>query len=631
MEIVTNIAEKELAQTVKQDVKKLDDRRAEFKKQALINVMFLYGKHHFTISKSPRGLDLTQQIVLEIESSKNASSNKRTSNYILPLFRSLVSRLISMKANVHAKPMTSTERDRNAAKVSKEVAEEFWQNCNRNNPWSAMDYPGMQAVISKLVLYEMTLGLGYLIPYFNPKAISLLYDDVRKDVVEAEAGEAEMRVASPLNVYRDPYGRFAIEERFLSPEQIEYEYTAKVEPQKKDEDSVEEQISRLIDGESKGDDAKDGALIREKYCIPTADYPRGRKIVCTDSKVLFDGELPSECRNKIPLFEFRYQDLGFSSRGQGAIEQVIDLQQDYNFTLGRIYSYKKLLTGKVLAPRGAKLSAKYDDEVGQILYYASGMRPSYEGGAGVPAYFYEEIKRIRTEMENLMNSHHSSMGQDPQQVKSGVAISNLSALDNQQISPELIMLEQKLGFAIDMVLNIVQERYNERRLLTISGDDMALAVKSFIGSDLFGQKRIKISMGSAMPNTLPERQSYIMMLADKQYISKDRAKELLELGDIDGVYTTLDETGAKQDLLNIIEGEYHVIAEPWEDATVRIKVINDFRKGSVYQKLPDETKQRINDLAAQYQDMLLNESQAAARMGGPLPPAALPPQTVPKQ
>jgi hypothetical protein len=479
----------------------------------------------------------------------------------------------------------------------------------------------------------MSIGTGYLVPYFNPKATTSLYDDIQKQVIEADAGEAEIRVASPLNVYRDCFGRHVIEERFISPEQVEYEFDQTAEPQARDEDSVEFQILKLLEGSNESSEKKEGVLIREKHCIPTSKYPQGRRIVATDSKILYDGPLPQECRNKIPLVEVKYQDLGFSSGGQGAIEQVVDLQQDLNFTAGRIYQYKKLLTGKLMVPRDAKLSVKYDDQVGQILHYAQGQKPSYEQGASAPQYLYEDIQRIMSAMENLMNSHHTSMGQDPKQVNSGVGISNLSNLDNQQILPELIMLEQKLGFAMDMVLNICQERYNERRLLAISGDDMALAVKSFIGSDLFGQKRIKIKMGSAMPTTMAERQAYIMALADKQYISKDRAKELLEFGDVDGVYTTLDETGAKQDLLNIIEsdGSHEVIAEPWEDATVRLKVINDFRKGSVYAKLPEEVKMQIDQLAQQYQTMLLNEAQAAARMGGPLPPAAQPPQGVAKQ
>ena len=217
MEIITGNGERDLAGKIKEEVEKIDRSRNEVKRQWLVNVMFLYGKHHFMVSKRyGTGEEmLSQRIAWEIESLRKANTVRRTSNYILPLFRSLYSRLIRMKANVHAEPTTSTDRDRDAARVSKEVLEDFWQNCNRNNPWLAENLSGMQAVLMKLVLYKLTLGNAYLIPYFNPKANTFVYDQLRKDIIPADVGEAEVRVASVLDVFRDQFGRHVIERRFL--------------------------------------------------------------------------------------------------------------------------------------------------------------------------------------------------------------------------------------------------------------------------------------------------------------------------------------------------------------------------------------------------------------------------------
>lgn len=627
MEIVTNTGTTSIANKIKEEVEKQDRSRSDLKRQWLVNVMFLYGKHHFQVSKRyGTGEELlAQRIAWELESFKKANTVRRTSNYILPLFRSLYSRLISMKSNVHAEPTTSTDRDRDAARVSKEVLEDFWENCNRNNPWMAIEYCGMQSILMKLILHKLTLGMAYLVPYFNPKATSYVYDQTTKEVIQADVGEAEVRMSSVMDTFRDSFGRHTIVRRFLCPEQVEYEYGVKVEPDKVDEDTVEDKIKRLLEGEKDDKDLTEGVYVYDKYCIPTAEYPNGRLISCTQKQVFSDAELPSECRKRIPVYEFRYQDLGFSKYGQGAIEPVVDLQQDYNFTLTRIAHLKKNLTGKLLSPRNAKLSQKWDDEVGQIIHYAQGLKPEYMQPASVPAWYYEELKRIREDMENLMNSHDSSMGRTPGQVKSGVGIQNLSDIDNSQIAPELIQFEQKMGFFGESILDICQEKYNERRLLTISGDDLAYEIKSFIGSDLFGQKKILVKMGSNLPTNIKERQSYIIMLRDKGFISSERAKDLLEFGDIDGVYSGLDETAAKNDILNTIEGQMMVIAEPWEDHTIHLKVINDFRKGSVYMKLPPEIKQRIDYLAQQHQGMLLNEMNASKGIGAPMPPAAQPP------
>lgn len=617
-------------------VHKIDEARASWNRQALVNVMFLYGKQHFSLNKLSSNASVGQRIVWEIEKSNKPGVIRRTSNILLPPFRSVFSRMLRQKANVHAEPTTSTQKDRDAARFAKEVAEDFWNNCNRNNPWLRNDYSGMQAIFMKLMPYQMVIGLGYLAPYFNPKSMAMVYTQPafsgdKGEVIESDVGNAEVRVISPLNMFKDRFQRYAIERRYISPEQVWDEYGVEVPSSEVDEDDTEVKIRRTLEGASEERLDKDGVYVYRKLCAPSKEYPDGRELICTDKEILWDEVLPSEARRRIQFYEFRYQDLGFTSSGQGCIEQCIDLQEDFNFTLSRIAQHKKMLTGKVLVPKGADISSKFDDMVGQIIYYVLGKKPTMEPAPPVPDYFYKELMRIRSTVEDLMNSHDSTMGRDPGQVKSGVGISNLSELDNAQIAPELIMLEQKLGFFTEAILDICQEKYNERRLLSISGEDMAFEVKSFIGSDLFGQKNIQIKMGSNFPLDKNERTQYIIMLKAQGFISPERAKELLEFTDIDGAFKTLDEDGAKQDILNIIEGQgqFQVQAENWEDHTIFLKVINDFRKGTMYQKLPDNIKAEIDDLASQHQQMLLAEQKAmAAQQAAPQPQPKLPSETI---
>lgn len=631
---IKSTTDSETVSKVLETVYKINEVRAQWNRQALINVFFLYGKQHFTLNRVNSNFSAGQRIVWEIEKSNKPGVIRRTSNILLPPFRSVFSRMLRQKANVHAEPTTSTQKDRDAARFSKEVAEDFWNNCNRNNPWLRNDYSGMQSIFMKLLPYQMTIGLGYLTPYFNPKSMALVYTQPRfpgdkGEVIESDVGNAEVRVISPLNMFKDRFQRFATERRFLSPEQVWDEYGVECSPSEVNEDDTEVRIRRTLEGASEERLDKDGVYIYRKLCAPSKEYPEGRELVVSDKEIIYDEVLPSEARKRIQIYEFKYQDLGFTTAGQGCIEQCIDLQEDFNFTLSRIAQHKKMLTGKVLVPKGSDISSKFDDVVGQIIYYVLGKKPTMESAPPVPDYFYKELMRIRATVEDLMNSHDSTMGRDPSQVKSGIGISNLSDLDNAQIAPELIMLEQKLGFFTEAVLDICQEKYTERRLLKISGEDMAFEVKSFIGSDLFGQKNIQIKMGSNFPLDKNERTQYILMLKKEGFIAPDRAKELLEFTDIDGSFKTLDENCAKQDILNIIEGQgnFQVQAENWEDHTIFLKVINDFRKGTMYPKLDPQVKAEIDDLASQHQQMLLDEQKAmAAQQAQPQKAAPLPKQ-----
>ena len=89
VEIITGFGEQALIGEVKEEVEKIDRSRNELKRQWLVNVMFLYGKHHFQVSKRyGTGEEmLSQRIAWEIESLRKANTVRRTSNYILPLFR----------------------------------------------------------------------------------------------------------------------------------------------------------------------------------------------------------------------------------------------------------------------------------------------------------------------------------------------------------------------------------------------------------------------------------------------------------------------------------------------------------------------------------------------------------------
>lgn len=629
MEVISKTGDKEVIAKVKQGVKRIDDSRTEFKKQALINIMFLYGKHHLDMKSNYINVsEIDQRIIWEIERIRKASNVRRVSNYILPLFRSLYSRLIRMKANINVEPTTSTERDRDAAKVSQEALENFWENCNQGNEWMSQDFTSMQPIIMQTVLYMLSLGNGYLFPYFNPKANTLVYDKKRNDSIATDAGEVEIRTISPLNMFRDRFGRSFTERRFISPEQVLYEYDIDVKPVQGAKDHVEQQVRRLLEGEIDEAVEREGVYVYTQFVLPNKKYSKGRLIVCTDNELLFNDNIPEEYDSKIPLFNCKYQDLGFTSHAQGVIEQMVDLQQDYNESLTRISSYKNNLSGKLLAPRGSKMSHKFDSETGQIILYNKGFRPTYENGAQVPAYIIQELMRIRRDMEDVANSHDTSMGR-PGGVKSGVAIDSLAENDFSMISPELISMEMTLSKTATCVVNMMKVKYIEPRLLSISGDDMAYEVNSFLGSDTFGQKRIKIRMGSGLPQSRSEREQVIFSRLKAQLISPEQAKKALEFGDIEGLNRTLDETGAKTDILNIIsdEGSVEVMAEPFEDHTIRLKVINDFRKGSKYAKLDKEKRAEIDDLAQQHMNFLLSEQEAAGNLGQQLPPPAMPQQT----
>lgn len=594
----------------------IQKNRSSFEKQWLINISFLYGKHYFTIDKASVS-NLEERVHWELKNELRQKKVRRTCNYILPLFRALLARLLSMKANINIDATTSADRDRAAAEVSQEVLEDFWQMVNKHNPVLCQDYTGMLMILKRLFTYILAIGTGYLKPYFNPKTYAKTYLEGEIFEPTSPIGEVEAKVKHIFDVFEDPMKQYKIEQSVLTVDEIEAQYNVKVEPEEITMTEAEQKLINLLE-ETKTEKYENAVRIFERWNIACPRYPKGLYVVHTGKKILHKGDIPEEYKSRIPLFKFTFLDLLFSSFAQGAIEQVISLQEDLNYTITRIAAYKKWLAGKVMVDKQSKLETKWDDETGQIIYYSSGggagVAPKYEPGPSAPQYLFEDIARIKTNMEDILNVHDASVGRIPTQAKSGVAIEALSEMDAGALTPDLLTIEQSLAFFGETVLDIIEKKYTEPRILSITGEEFGVKVKTFKGENVKGDRRIKISLGSALPASKLERQKYIMMLEEKGYIDKGKARELLEFGDVEGIYISLDENLQKEENQHLLSPGMAVNVEEWDDHTIHLKVITDFMKTKRYMELPDEIKQKFKEHRKAHQQYLLQEQEAAARL-----------------
>lgn len=613
--------ETELIEKIIKRKDKIRKVRQQYEKDWLINIAFLYGKHYFTVEKRPySGLD--ERIYWELKNLERKRKTRRTANYILPLYRSLLARMLMFKANVDAEPTTRSERDIASAKIAKEVLEDFWQMANKNN--YNLDTGGMILVLMKLFGFMLTCGHGWLRPYFNPKTTSKTL--LGGEMMEAEIGEVEVRIRSPFDVFADPLNRFVIEQEILDIEQIEKQYDKKVKAEDIGMTEIEQQLLSLLESGSV-DNYENCAKVYRMYESPSPKHKDGRFIVITGKNILHEGTLPPEYKGRVPLFRFDYLDLLMAVYPQGMVNQLISLQEEYNNTISKLAAYKKWFAGKLKVPLNAKLQTKYDDEVGQIVQYRQGFEPHFESPPNPPEFLFSELMRIQRNMEDISGQHDASMGRVPSGAKSGKAIENLSETDNSQLTPVLLNVEQKLTAFCETVLDIMQARYSEPRLLNITGETLQGEVKTFMGEQLKGNRRIKITLGSALPVSKGARQSYILDLHERQLITPQKTLEMLEFGDVEGIYHSIDENQAKSENQEMLKGNQAIVME-FDDHTVHAKTHSDFMKDrKKFMKLPSQVQQIFLQHYKEHQDYLLAEQQAAMSLqtkGGQLPPPAAP-------
>ncbi len=605
-----NITDIEKCQGIIKQRDTIKRSRQSFEKQWLINIAFLHGKQYFQIEKSATsGLD--EKIHWELKNLQRKKKTRRIDNYILPLYRSLLARMLNMKSHISVDATTNSDRDKSAAKVSQEALEDFWQMANKNNPILSQDYSGMILVLAQLFKYLLGIGIAYLKPVFNPRTQSKHFLNEKVDT--NEIGEVETKVIHGFDVFKDPLKRYIIEQSVMSIDDVEEMYNKKVAAEDIGYTETEQKLLNLLEG-SKPEKFEDAVRVFEKAQIPSKKHPNGRYQVCTSKIMLHEGDLPPEYKGRLLYFEFKYLDLMLSSFPQGMIEQLISLQEELNHTISELAAYKKWLKGKLMVPKNANLETKVDDEVGQIIYYNAQHKPDWSVPPSPPSFLMLEIRRIKAAMEDIAAAHDASMGRVPGGVKSGVGIEELKEADVSQLAPNLISIEQKLAFFAETVLDIMEAKYSEPRLLAVTGDLLGAEVKTFKGGDVKGNRRIKISLGSGLPHTKQARQTYIDNLVEKEYITKEKGRELLEFGDVEGVFHSLDETLQKEEIQHLLEEGYDVVVEEWDDHTIHIKVITDFMKSKQFFELPDEIRKKFIAHRQTHQQNLLREQEAQATM-----------------
>ncbi len=625
-EEVTTAEELEKIKDVTEKRDKIQKACNIYERQWLVNIAFLYGKQHFVADRNKIGSGVEERILWELKSEERKNKIKRTSNYILPLYRSLLSRLLMMKAHTNVEPTTNTERDKSAARVAGEVLEDFWQTANKNNPTLCQKYAGMLTILAKAFGFKLTTGRSYLYPYFNPKTVTKTF--MNEEVISGPIGEAECQVLNQFDVFEDPLGQWKIVQRIMPVDKIKEQYGVDIKQEDIGLSDVEQQLLNMLEGNAQ-DDVKyeNAARILEYWHVPTTDKPQGTYRITTKTKLVSDGGIPPEYKGRIPIFNLDYLDIMMSGFPQGMVDQLISLQEDYNYTLTRIHAYKKLFAGKLKVPKKSKLETKYDDEIGQIIYYdQGGGEPHFDVPPSPPAFLNEELTRIRRDMEDI-SAVHDSTKFDQAQIRSGIAIEQLNELDNGQLSPVLLVVEQQLSFFAETVLDIIEAKYVEPRLLNIVGEEEAADVQSYLGSDTAGNRRIKVSIGTNLPMNKTDRQAFIMNLADKGYIDRPKALELMEFADLSGLYNSIDEQAQKMEISEMLKG---VVIEPneWDYHQAHIKVIEKFLKGDKFRQVQDPNMQQaLLKHRGLHQQFLRAEMQAAANLN-PGAPQAQPAQPI---
>ena len=608
----------------KWQVRKQRDRQKEL--QWAKNVLYLFGHNYVavTTSKTAGTYYLDDLINTASQRLKNKrAANTRRSNIILPQWRSLHARLLKNKATIVAEPLTFDPRDTSAASIAQEVLEDWWFNVNKHNSLLRDKYAGMYNVLKYNYAYLMTYGECVMRPYYNPDAVTEIVVDNK--IVESRAGEIECLVFNPFDYKIDPLNRWIIERSIMDADYVGAVYNKKVVGQEIKKDGLEQQIEQILSYSGQPIIYENAVYVYRYWERPSPKYPDGRLIITTDDVLLYEGPLPEDCFGDLPHFHFTFQDLLYGELARGVVEDMIPLQDDYNDTLKKIDRYK-VQAGHLLIPRGANIKkAVTEDQTTVIMYNPVGGEPKYMQPGSPPQFLFENLMRIKADLQDITMTHDVTKARVPSNVRSGYAIQLLQEKDEDELEPFLVSFENKLATMCELVLKMMNLYYKEERIVRIAGRDKKLEVHRYTGDSLKGPWRIKISFGSWLPQSKQARQEMVVKLVQFGILQPQEAKKLLPLGKIDEDMFPPDYMKAKEELDMIITGRgFEVQIKPYDNHQIHADVFRDFMESPEFMELPLEMQQEIEAHYFGHVQMLAQLSQeqmpppvsGAAQQGG---------------
>jgi hypothetical protein len=279
---------------------------------------------------------------------------------------------------------------------------------------------------------------------------------------------------------------------------------------------------------------KDLVFVHHYLEKPCPAYPQGRWIVYAGGKeIVAPGDWPAidpESGAAVPVLHqvswirraHRHRDLGIG-------ELMVDLQRSYNDTCNRIEEWIKLAVNpQLLAPQGSLID-EYTTESGRVVEYRAtmGLKPEWMDVREVPLSLFKQLDQILADMDEVVTSGGSSLPTDTN------SASHVQALNEREESRRGLLVKDLAKWWASMgrhLLFLVQQHYDEPRLLRLQGRFGPDRVLGFRGSDIPAGIDVRVTEGSLTPQTRAAQEAKIAMFVDKGWVEPHKAMAALAGG-----------------------------------------------------------------------------------------------------
>jgi hypothetical protein len=251
-----------------------------------------------------------------------------------------------------------------------------------------------------------------------------------------------------------------------------------------------------------------GIKVFEYWERPSADRPEGRYVVWAKEQVLADGNNPYK---HLPYVMFRSIPVPGRFWGSSVTEQLRGPQTELNKIKSQVVENAQRIGNPAILIAQTS-NTKVSGVPGEEIRYddaSQNSRPEYLKPPDMPAYVIEQINRIESSMQEISGQHEVSQAQVPAGVKAASAINLLQEADDTRLGPAIAEMENALGVAATMCLEVVAQYWTDERVVMIAGENHKLDAMQFKGAALKENTQVECQTGSMLPQSKAARQAAI--------------------------------------------------------------------------------------------------------------------------
>lgn len=386
---------------------------------------------------------------------------------------------------------------------------------------------------------------------------------------------------------------------------------------------------------------KDMALVLTYYERPNSQNKAGQVAVVVGGKFV-DGPhpWPFSFTDRLNVVCSRESKVLGRWTGDTVLSHAVPVQAAYNMVWSSILEHAKLAgNARVLWPQMAgDMGDSLTDLPGEIIEYveqSNGAKPEWWSPPQLPAGQVELGTMLAQQMDDILGVNDVSRGIAPRNVQSGQGLAILSEQDDTPLTHVVSEVADAFARLASMILELYADKVTETRKARVDYPHQVSETVSWTGDDLQNQTNVVVPADAVQPTSEAVVWTKAQTLFNMGAFNKNGvpdmgmfARYLSSSGNEQDFTETTNPYVAKAQRENYMMALGEVcLPVPWDDHTIHIEILNDYRQSSSFDRLDEATQALFQAHAMAHQNLAAETAAMSAnrQMQGMTPDLAAAP------